>query len=76
MGQRFVIGLNPGTDWTEVKRGLLKIGAGSVNEPSPAQPDVLVATLASDGNEDDFLRRAKELSGVRYAEPDAWRSSY
>ncbi len=74
--QRFVIGLKPGTDWAAVKEGLLGAGAASVSDPAPAQPDVLVATIPSDQSGDDFLRQAKELSGVRYAEPDAWQSSY
>ena len=76
VGQRFVVGLKEGTDWVEVREELLRLGAGSVNEPSPAQPDVLVAAIPSDRDADDFLNRAKALKGVRYAEPEAWQSTY
>ena len=75
MSQRVIIGLHEGANWTGIKQALIAAGAESVREPSSAQPDVLIATLPDDRNVDAFLKSATTLSGVRYAEPDAWRTS-
>lgn len=76
MSQRLIIGLEPAADWAKIKEQLVADGADWVRDPSPAQPDVLVATVPENRSVDEFLRLAKRLPGVRYVEPDAmqWTS--
>ena len=76
MSQRIVIGLEPRANWASVKAQLLADGAASIRDPSPEQPDVVVATLPADANVDEFIRVAKGRRGVRYVEPDAMQSTY
>lgn len=73
---RAIIGFEPGADWASIKRGLIAAGAESVREPSNELPDALVVTLPADRSIEAFLQAARVLPGVRYAEQDAWRSTY
>jgi len=75
MSQRAIIGLQPGADWAGIKQRLVAAGAESIRDPSPSQPDVLVATIPDARAMDAFLQSARTMPGVRYAEPDAWRTS-
>ena len=76
MTQRVVIGLEPGAEWSAIKTKLVAAGAESVTDPSPSQPDVLIATISSERNVEEFVQQAKKIAGVRYAEGDVWRMSY
>ena len=76
MSQRVVIGLEPGADWPAIRQELVARGAETVSVPSPSQPDALVVTIGSDRHLDDFLQQSKTIVGVRYAESDAWQSSF
>ena len=73
MGQRVLIGVDSKADFQKITKELLSLGAEAATGPSAVQPDLIVATMASETNLDEFLTRARKLPGVRYAEPDAWR---
>jgi hypothetical protein len=76
MSQRIVVGLEQGANWQVIREALLAAGAEGISVPSESQPDALVVTIPGDANIDGFLQQAKKVTGVRYAEPDAWRFSY
>jgi len=48
-------------------------GAESVRGPSLELPDVLIVTIPNDQDIDKFIRMARKVPGVRYAEPDSWQ---
>jgi hypothetical protein len=73
MTNRLTVGIEPGRDWSAIRRELLASGAESVREPRPEQPDVLIVTLASGADVDAFQKTASSVPGVRYAEPDTWQ---
>ena len=75
MGHRVTVGLMPGADWRPVENALHAAGAESVRSPAPELPDVLIVTIPNDRDIEEFVRRARALPGVRYAERDAWQFS-
>jgi hypothetical protein len=75
MGQRVNVGLVTGAEWALVEKDLIEAGAESVRPPSPELPDVLIVTIPDHEDVREFVRRARELPGVRYAEPDSWQFS-
>ena len=70
-----IVGIVDGSDWKALRRGLHSCGAVTTSEPSPAQPDAVVATLSDQADVAAFTRCAKGLPGVRYVEPDAFRTT-
>ena len=73
MSQRVIVGLHADTNVNPVKTALEAAGAESTSGPSPELPDVLIATIPNNQDTNEFIRVAREISGVRYAEPDSWR---
>jgi hypothetical protein len=73
MSQRVIVGLEPDTDLEPVKTALGEAGGESVHGPSPELPDVLIVILPDEQDIDEFIRKAQNVPGVRYAEPDSWR---
>ena len=67
------MGLEPDTDVKPVNKALGAAGAESVRGPSLELPDVLIVTIPNDQDIDEFIRMAREVPGVRYAEPDSWQ---
>ena len=73
MSQRVIVGLKPDADVKPVKIALEAVGAESVRGPSLELPDVLIVTIPSDQDIEQFICLAHEVPGVRYAEPDSWQ---
>ena len=73
MSQRVTVGLKPDADVKPVKTALEAAGAESVRSPSLELPDVLIVTIPNDQDIDEFIRMARKVPGVRYAEPDSWQ---
>lgn len=76
MAQRLIVGLHPNTDWGPVQSKLTAAGAEQVRGPSPELPDVLIVTIPSELNLEEFLRQTRTWPGVRYAEADTWQFSF
>lgn len=74
--QRAIIGLHPDADLSSVKAQLYGAGAQQLSGPAPELPDVLIATLPSTANLRRFLQAAQRTPGVRYAEADAWGTTF
>jgi hypothetical protein len=72
---RIIVGLAPGVDPSPITEALRGLGADSVQGPTEALPDVLVANF---GDEDasPLIDRIVRLPGVRYAEPDQLRTAF
>lgn len=73
MSQRVTVGLKPDTDVKPVKIALGAAGAESVRGPSLELPDVLIVTIPNDQDVNEFIRMARKVPGVRYAELDSWQ---
>jgi len=73
MGQRVNVGVEQATNAAALINALKQAGAESVRGPSAELPDVLVVDLADEKDVNDFVRKAKQLPGVRYAERDSWQ---
>jgi cell division protein FtsX len=73
MSQRVIVHLEPDTDVKPIKTALEAAGAESVRGPALELPDVLIVTIPNDQNINEFIRKAQEVPGVRYAEPDSWQ---
>jgi len=73
MSQRVIVGLQPDTKPKPVEDALKDAGAEAAQGPTPELPDVLIVTIPDDQDLDEFIRAARTVSGVRYAEPDSWQ---
>jgi len=73
MSQRLIVGLEAGTDWAHIKHALVEHGADWTRDPSPEQPDVLLASIPEKKEIDAVIAAIKKLPGVRYIERDAMR---
>jgi hypothetical protein len=76
---RIVVGLHENADASSVSAALRDLGARDVRPPQQSLPGVVVAEFggepAEQPDEGALLARVTGLEGVRYAEPDAMRSS-
>lgn len=75
MSKRVIIGIDPKVQWDRLKRELGQAGAQTTSTPTSYQPDAVVATLPDTADAAAFIDQVKRLQGVRYAEPDEWRST-
>ena len=73
MADRILISLDAGADVLTVTRSLRAEGAHHV-EPLETIPDVLVA-LVDETDSEAFLRKARQVAGVRNVERDQMRFS-
>lgn len=76
MTQRIILGLEPDGVSASIGSALRSFGAEIVRGPSRNTPDVMVISIPADADVDEFLRKAKALKGVKYAEPDSWQSTF
>jgi hypothetical protein len=70
-----IVGIVEGSNWRAIRDGLHACGAATTSEPSPSQPDAVVVTLSDRVEVAAFTRCAKALPGVRYIEPDSFRTT-
>ena len=76
MTQRINVGVLPESDWRSIRKELESLGASDVREPDASLPDVLIVTLPAEHDAGQFVQSAKKIRGVRYAEADAWQSTF
>jgi hypothetical protein len=75
MSKRIIIGIDQQSDWDHLKQEIKNAGAAGVSDPTPSQPDAVVATLDDNVDVSGLIAQVTRLPGVRYAEPDAWAST-
>lgn len=75
MTQRITIGLLENAELTLVSQSLLALGLEILSMPSTYLPNVIVATIPSNWNMDDYIEKVKKIAGISYAEPDTWRTT-
>lgn len=73
MSKRVIVGLEPEISVNSVKTALGAAGAESIQDPTTELPDVVIVTIPSDTDLDEFMRMARMVLGVRYVEPDSWQ---
>ena len=71
---RVVVGLHEGADVDAAAAALRSLGASAVHGPQPSLPGVLVADVPGD-DPPAVVAAIAALPAVRYAEPDALRST-
>ncbi|HEY3300571.1 MAG TPA: hypothetical protein VGJ90_07335 [Methylophilaceae bacterium] len=75
MTQRITIGLLEDAELALVKQRLIALGLEILSMPSTYLPNVIVATIPATWKMEDYLEKIKQISGISYAEADAWRAS-
>jgi hypothetical protein len=75
MSKRIIIGIDQQAEWNHLKQEIRNAGAHDLSDPTPSQPDAVVATLEDSVDVSAFIAKITLLPGVRYAEPDAWAST-
>ena len=75
MSKRVIVGIDSKVPWDRLKDELAAAGAQATSAPTSYQPDAVVATLPDTADAEAFIEQVKRIQGVRYAEPDAWRST-
>ncbi len=73
MSQRVIVGLELDTSVEPIKTAFGEAGAESISGPSLELPDVLIVTIPDDQDINEFIRNARMMPGVRYAESDSWK---